>query len=206
MSDQQPRTDFVFDLAGVLVEWDPLSVYLEMYGGDRDRAQEFLDNVLGESSQREISAGRDMEEVLAERAKAFPDEREAIYAWRGRWQEMLRGENAGAVAVLEELRERGYRTFALGNWSREEFQWARPRFDFLDDFDGVLLSGDCGVLKPDAAIFRRAQEQFGVQPTQTVFIDDDPVNAQAAVTQGWNGLVFENARRLYLVLMDYGYL
>jgi 2-haloacid dehalogenase len=119
---------------------------------------------------------------------------------------MLRGEIPGAVAVLEELRERGYRTFALGNWSREEFGWARPRFPFLDGFDDVLLSGDCGVLKPAAEIFRLASQQFGLRPEHTVFVDDRATNAEAAVALGWNGLVFEDPRQLYLVLMEYGFL
>jgi len=70
----------------------------------------------------------------------------------------------------------------------------------------VLLSGDCGVLKPDAQIFQRAQRQFDLRPQHTVFIDDRAANAQAAVAQGWNALVFEDPRQLYLVMMDYGYL
>ena len=200
------RTAFVFDLAGVLLEWDPLPLYLDVINGERGRAQHFLSSVMGDAAQREISAGRAVDAVLAECSERTPEFSEAIYAWRSRWQEMLRGEIAGSVAVLGELRERGYPTFALGNWSREEFEWARPRFGFLDGFDDVLLSGDCGVLKPDAEIFRRAEACFSLQPSQTVFIDDRPANAEAAVALGWNGLVFEDPRQLYRVLMDYGYL
>ncbi len=110
------------------------------------------------------------------------------------------------MAALGELRERGYPTFALGNWSREEFGWACARFAFLEGFDDTLLSGDCGVLKPDADIFRLAQRRFALQPAHTVFIDDRRANAEAAVAQGWNGLVFEDPRQLYRVLMDYGLL
>jgi len=206
VSELPSRTDFVFDLAGVLLDWDPLPLYLEVFHGDRREAEKFLTTVMGDAPQREISAGRELEVVLRDCAASFPDYREAIYAWSSRWHEMLRGEIAGTVAVLEELRERGYRTFALGNWSREEFQWARPRCGFVDGFDDVLLSGDCGVLKPDPEIFRRAQKQFDLLPQRTVFIDDRAANAEAAVALGWNGLVFEDARQLYLVLMDYGYL
>ncbi|MDH3716006.1 MAG: hypothetical protein OET44_19405 [Gammaproteobacteria bacterium] len=114
--------------------------------------------------QREISAGRDIDAVLSDRAELLPRHREAAYAWRSRWQEMLRGETVGAVAVLEELRERGYRTFALGNWSREEFGWARPRFRFFDGFDDVLLSGDCGALKLAAEIFAWQVNSSGSGP------------------------------------------
>jgi len=206
VSELPSRTDFVFDLAGVLLDWDPLPLYLEVFDGDRREAEQFLTTVMGEAPQRAISAGRGIDAVLGDRAASFPQHREAVYAWRSRWHEMLRGEVAGAVAVLEELRERGYRTFALGNWSREEFHWMQPRCGFLDGFDDVLLSGDCGVLKPDPEIFLRAQKQFGLLPERTVFIDDRAANAEAAVALGWKGLVFEDARQLYLVLMDYGYL
>lgn len=200
------RTAFVFDLAGVLLQWEPLALYRDVFEGDEAAAQDFLARVMNESVQREISAGRPAAEVLREVAARHPAQRAAIEAWQTRWHEMLPGAIDGAVAVLGELRERGYRTFALGNWAREEFALAAARFDFLAGFDDVLLSGDCGMLKPDPGIFRLATQRFGLDPGRTVFIDDRADNAAAAVACGWNALIFEDPRRLYLVLMDYGLL
>ena len=89
------------------------------------------------------------------------------HAWE-RWDDMLEGPIVGTVSVLDELRERGYDTFLLGNWGREEFERARPGLTFLDGFRDVILSGDCGILKPDPGIFELAEEQFSLNPVQTV--------------------------------------
>ena len=144
-----------------------------------------------------------MQQVLDALATQHPDYTDAIHAWRTHWREMVIGPIGGTVAALGEIRERGYKTYALGNWAREEFDWVVDEFDFLRQFDGVLLSGDCGLLKPDAGIYQRAEQQFALQPAHTIFIDDREGNVLTAIQRGWNGIVFENPRQLYLTLMEY---
>ena len=197
---------FVFDLAGVLLDWDPLPLYQSVFSGDETAISHFMQNVMGEAPQAAISKGAPMQQVLDALAAEHPDYQQAIQAWINRWHEMLTGPIGGSVSALEELRERGYRTFALGNWSREEFNWIVDKYDFLEHFDDVLLSGDCGLVKPDPAIYALAEQQFSLEPTNTVFIDDRADNVQAAIQRGWNGLVFENPRHLYLTLMEYNFL
>ncbi len=119
---------------------------------------------------------------------------------------MVVGSIEGTVSVVEELKERGHRVYVLGNWGRDEFERASGRFAFLELFDDILLSGDCGVLKPDEKIFALAEKQFGLVAANTIFIDDRADNVHAAIQRNWNGIVFENPRQLYLVLMDYGIL
>ena len=108
--------------------------------------------------------------------------------------------------MVDELQERGHRVYVLGNWGREEFDRARPRFGVLEKFNDILLSGDCGILKPDPKIFALAEQRFNLIPENTVFIDDKSENVQTAINRKWNGIIFENPRQLYLVLMEYGIL
>ena len=196
----------VFDVAGVLLEWDPMRVYDEVFQkSGRDQA-EFFSRVLDSETMNAISAGQSMSSVLADRIGSFPGWESEIRIFEERWNEMLVGLISGTDDVIGELQERGYRVFLLGNWGREEFNWARERFPILSTMNGVLLSGDCGILKPDTRIFALAEEQFGLEPASTIFIDDRADNVQAALDRGWNGIVFENSRHLYLTLMEYGIL
>ena len=197
---------FVFDMAGVLVEWDQHILFDPLFdqsGKDRDA---FFKNVFGDEVQTAISAGQPMEKLISDLVKKFPAWSSEIQTYWERWDEMLIGAIDGTVSVVDELQERGHRVYVLGNWGREEFDRARPRFGFLKNFDGILLSGDCGILKPDPQIFALAEQRFNLIPEQTVFIDDKSENVQTAINRGWNGIIFENPRQLYLVLMEYSIL
>jgi 2-haloacid dehalogenase len=205
---EAPQRDlvFVFDMAGVLVEWDADALYGQVFAGrGRDR-DHFFNHVFGDAAQSAISAGEPMKDLLGGLLEKHPDWCSEIKLYWDRWDEMVVGAIDGTVAVVSELKERGHRVYVLGNWGREEFDRALPRFDFLDWFDDILLSGDCGILKPDPGIFEIAENRFGLVPEQTVFIDDRSDNVAAAISRNWNGIVFENPRQLYLTLMDYGIL
>ena len=205
MTHGKPRRELtlVFDVAGVLLEWNSAAVYDDLLAGSGTSTREFFSTVIDSDAQHAMSAGRPMAEVLDDCIRKHPRWEQEIRAWLERWDEMLVGEIGGTVSVIGELRERGYRVFLLGIWAREEFDCARKRFPFLDSVDDVLLSGDCGILKPDPGIFRLAETRFGLVPEKTVFIDDRKDNVMAAIELGWNGIVFEDPRQLYLVLMDY---
>ena len=93
---------------------------------------------------------------------------------------MLTGEIPGTVDVLADLRAAGVRLVALSNWSAEMFPIARERFDFLAWFEGIVISGDVGVNKPDRRIFDHLAERFEIEPEAALFIDDSPANIDAA--------------------------
>jgi 2-haloacid dehalogenase len=197
---------FVFDLAGVLLKWQPERFYEDYFVDTPEHYDYFFSHVMSDDVQRDISIGKPFDEVLADCIKRHPDYADAINSWREHWHTMLVGEIEGSVAVISELRERGYKIFLLGNWARQEFDWALTRFTFLCEFDDVLLSGDCGLSKPDDAIFALAEKRFELTPADTIFIDDREDNVMAAIGRGWNGIIFESPRQLYRTLMDYGLL
>ena len=122
-----------------------------------------------------------------------PDYSEAIRAWDERWDEMVIGPIEGTVEFARSLRSRGLGTYLLGNWSREEFDRALRRFDFLSEFAGAVIAGDCGIMKPDPRVFAIAVKRFGLEPRATVVVDDSAANVAAATALGFEGVVFESA-------------
>ncbi len=118
---------------------------------------------------------------------------------------MLGGALEDSVQVMRELRGAGVPVYALSNWSKEKFTVTRKRFPFLDEFEGILISGEVGVGKPDPAIFREFLDRFGLVARSTVFIDDSPANVAVARTLGIEGILFENADQLRRDLANRGF-
>jgi 2-haloacid dehalogenase len=137
-----------------------------------------------------------MRDAVAELAARHPDERHLIEAYRARWPEMLGGAVDGSVAILEDLRAKVPALYALSNWPAETFPHARARFGFLEWFDGMVVSGEVGMRKPDHGIYRLLLERYRIEPSTTLFIDDLPENLAPAEALGLTGLRFTSADRL----------
>lgn len=174
----------IFDLGGVLVDWNPHHLYRHLIPDEAERCR-FLAEVCPQSWNERQDAGRPVAEATAERAALFPEHAELIAAYYGRWEEMLAGAVAGSVAVLEALHARGVPLYALTNWSAELFPVARRRFEFLQRFRGIVVSGEEKLIKPDAAIFELLCRRHGLTPARTAFIDDNPANVEAARRLGF---------------------
>lgn len=202
----EQRLRFVFDVAGVLLNFDPDVVLEPLFQNTGRSLDVFHTEICGSEFHGRISRGDEPTLVIEETCRRYPDWEQEIRLWESRFDDMLTGSLEGTVSVVEELKERNHRVYLLGNWHRNEFVRAALRFDFLNWFDDVLLSSDCGVLKPDPEIFALAEQQFELQPADTVFIDDREDNVRAALDRNWNGIVFESERHLYLTLMDSGIL
>jgi 2-haloacid dehalogenase len=175
----------VFDLGGVLIDWNPRHLYRQLFAGDAAAMERFLAEVCTQDWNVRQDAGRPFAEGVAELQARFPAHADLIAAYDARWGEMLAGPIEDNVALLAELAQAGVPLYALSNWSAEKFPIARGRFDFLDWFAGIVVSGEVGLVKPDPAIFRHAIERFALTPEATIFIDDSAHNAAAAATLGF---------------------
>ena len=191
-------TAVVFDLGGVLVDWDPRYLYRQLFDDP--------DEVTTAEWNAHQDAGRPWLEAVELLVAEHPQRRELIEAFHRRWPEMLAGEIPGTVDVLADLRGAGARLIALSNWSAETFPVARERFDFLAWFEGIVISGDVGVNKPDPRIFDHITEQFGIEPAAAVFIDDSSANVDAAKALGFRAIRFTNATALRRELTRLGLL
>jgi 2-haloacid dehalogenase len=200
-----PVKTVVFDLGGVLIDWDPRYLYRKLLA-DEAAVEEFLATVCTPAWNAEQDRGRPWAEAVAELVERHPVHAAAITAYHERWPEMLGGDIAGTVALLEELRAAGVPRYALTNWSTETFGFARERFAFLDWFDGVVVSGQERVAKPDPRLFRVLLDRFGLAPEATFFVDDSPANVEAARRLGLDAVRFHDAERLRGELVERGLL
>lgn len=199
------RPTVVFDLGGVLIDWDPRRLYRSMLPDDA-AVEAFLAEVGFAEWNAAQDAGRPFTEAVAELSERFPHHAELISAYPQRFAETLVGEVGGTVAVLEELDAQGARLLALTNWSAETFVHGRSRFAFLDRFEGIVVSGELGVAKPDPRIFAHLLERYAVRAQEAVFIDDVPANVEAALRAGLDALVFHDAAQLRAELVRRGLL
>lgn len=181
-----PRTieAVVFDLGGVLVDWDPAHLYRKLIP-DTKEMELFLTTVCNLEWNAHQDRGRSLSEGTAELVAQFPEQANLIEAYYGRWEEMVPGQFDGSVALLAELRGAGFRLFALSNWSSETFPTVRHRFSFLEWFEDIVISGEVGIVKPDPDIYELAKTRFQVDPPLTLFIDDSTANVKAAEAAGF---------------------
>jgi 2-haloacid dehalogenase len=198
-------TTVVFDLGGVLVDWDPRYLYRQLFD-DPDEMEVFLAEVTTADWNAHQDAGRPWAEAVELLVAEHPQRRELIEAFHRRWPEMLAGEIPGTVDVLADLRSAGVRLVALSNWSAEMFPVARERFDFLAWFEEIVISGDVGVNKPDRGIFEHLIENFGVEPAAALFVDDSSANVEAAKALGFRAIKFTDAGALRRELVRLGLL
>ena len=195
----------VFDLGGVLIDWDPRHLYRRLFD-DPDEMEAFLEEVeLAEWNSRQ-DAGGSWIDAIEQLATTHPERRELIEAFHRRWPETLAGEIPGTVDILEELRAAGVRIFALSNWSAETFPVALERFPFLGWFDGIVISGEVGVIKPDPRIFERLLDRFGVEARDAVFVDDSAANVAATGRLGFHAVRFTDPAALRVELVRLGLL
>ena len=180
----------VFDIGGVLVDWDPRHLYRSMFDGNHLEMERFLDEVCTNEWNHAMDAGRPFADASAELIAQYPQYEGQILAWQGRWTEMLSGSIEGTVEVLQDLAAAGVRLLALTNWSAETFPEARRRFEFLARFEAIVVSGEHGLAKPDPALFQVLIDQHAVEPGAAVFVDDRADNVAAAVGLGLTGVVF----------------
>ena len=174
----------LFDLGGVLVDWNPRHLYREIFF-DEAVVEHFLATVCTQEWNEEQDAGRPFREAVELLVARYPQHAAAIRAYDDRWAEMLKGAIEESVAILEELRARNVPLFALTNWSAEKFPLARSRFEFLEWFDGILVSGEERIKKPDSRIYQLAIERFALEPAETLYVDDAEKNIAAAALLGF---------------------
>ena len=186
----RPPSAVVFDLGGVLIDWDPRHLYRSMFAGDEAAMEAFLATVCTPEWNARQDAGRPWAEAVVTLVEEFPAERERIVAFHERWPEMLGGAIEGTVAILVELRDRRVPVYALSNWSAETFPVARARYPFLGWFDGLVISGEERLAKPDPRLFRVLLERHRLDPRSTVYVDDSAANVTVAAELGMVALQF----------------
>ncbi len=198
-------SSIIFDIGNVLLDWSPRYLYSKIF---RDEAELdwFLENVCAADWILELDRGLPFVEGVAERSRLFPRYAEQIAAFDLRWQETLKGAITGSVRLLEALHDEGAPLYALTNFSAEKYRETRRLYDFFRLFEGVVVSGEEEMTKPDPAIYRLTTRRYELRPEACLFIDDRPANVAAARELGWNAALFLNPAQLEATLKSYGFL
>ena len=200
------RDTVVFDLGGVLIDWDPRHLYRKLLAGEEAAMEHFLATVCTHEWNRGQDAGRTFAEACGLLKAEHPDKTELIDAYHLRFDEMMPGPIAGSVEILAELKAAGTPLYCLTNFSAETYPPTFERFEFLRWFHGVLVSGEVGVIKPDPRIFELLIERFAIDPRRAVYIDDVAANVAAARPFGIHAIHFTSPAALRTELAQLGLL
>ena len=193
----------VFDLGGVLLDWNPRHLYRRLIE-DPAEMERFLAEVCTMTWHAEHDRGLPFDESAARLAAEHPEHAELIWAWGRRSEEMVAGPIEGTVELLAQLRERGVRLLALTNMERETYPVRRARFAFMRWFEGTVVSSHEGLIKPDPRIFSLLVARYDLTPARTLFIDDSERNVRAARDLGLRAVHFTGPEALRAALAGYG--
>ena len=175
---------FLFDLGGVFFDWDPNHFYKHIFESENKRTF-FLNKICNDEWNVKQDAGRKIVEAEAELITKFPDYENEIKMYYANHRKMIKGTFNSSIKVLEKLKKLNYKCFVLSNWSAETFLGMTEEYSFLKKFDGLLISGEEKLMKPDEKIYNLAITRFELIPNQTIFIDDKLENINTAKKLGF---------------------
>lgn len=193
----------VFDLGGVLIDWNPRHLYRKIFKSEEEM-EWFLSNICTYEWNVQQDAGRLFSVATAELTARHPEYSDKIALYYSRWEEMLGGEIGDTVKLFYELKSMGIPLYALTNWSHEAFPVAFERYGFLKDFEGIVVSGYEKCMKPDPALYRILIERYDIRPEDSVYIDDNEKNADAAAQLGFHAIHFSSPGQLRDELKNLG--
>ena len=197
--------NIIFDLGGVLIDWNPEYVYLEVFKGDRKKMQWFFDEICTMDWNENQDAGYPLQKATEDRVKMFPQYEEWIRMYYGRWEEMLGEAIEDTVTILNQLLENpDYRVVALTNWSAETFPVALSRFEFLHRFEGIVVSGTEKTRKPFPEIYQLTLDRYEFKAQESLFIDDNLRNIESASAMDIQTIHFKNLNDLKSNLKQMG--
>jgi len=199
----QKPTTVVFDVGNVLLRWDPRNLYRTIFD-DEDEMERFLSDVCTPHWNIEQDRGRDWDEAVALLATDFPAHEDSIRAFHHRWEETVSGPIHENVALLGRLRDAGVPNYCITNFSGPKFALSQARYPFLTGFDGIIVSGDERVLKPEPEIYNLLLARYDLKAGDCVFIDDSKANVEGARAVGMHAIHFVEPMDLAAELRSHG--
>ena len=189
--------NIIFDLGGVLIDWNPDYVFLKVFKDDKIKLKEFYEKVCTFEWNENQDAGYPLDKATEDRIKIFPEYEDQIRMYYGKWEEMIGGEIKEVVTILKNLvKENNFRVLALTNWSAETFPIALKKFDFLHLFEGIVVSGTEKTRKPFSDIYEIILNRYNLIATESIFIDDNIRNIKAANKFGIKTIHFKDPLQL----------
>lgn len=196
--------NIVFDFAGVVFHWQPQALLDRLLPGRGVTTADFFQGYDGDWADfdRGLVDPEPLSMRIAMRANVSPVEAQMVIAAVP--DELT--PDADMLVLLEELHRRGAALFYISNMPMPYAERLEERYGFLSLFRHGLISGRIGMVKPDAAIFERAELAFGLAPESTLFFDDMHANVVAAAARGWQAVRWESAAQCRAELVRRGLL
>lgn len=182
---------FLFDLGGVFFDWNPEYFFKNVFS-DSEELNYFLSNVCNNNWNIQQDAGRSIKEAEEELIIKFPNFSQQIRMYYLNHRKMIKGTYQESINVLESIKKKNLECFVLSNWSAETFKGMTKDYTFLKQFDGMLISGEVKMAKPDPKIFKLAINKFNLIPNETLFIDDNLDNINSAQNIGFKTIHLRN--------------
>ena len=187
----------IFDLGGVLIDWNPKYVYDEKYFDSEEKRLYFFGNICTSEWNEEQDGGRSIVDATQMLVEQFPEWESSIRDYYGRWTDMLKSAIPGTVEIFRQLKENGkYKLYALTNWQTGLFDIALVRYNFLHWFDGRVVSGEEKMRKPFPEFYQKLLDRYHVKAEEALFIDDNFRNIQAAEKIGITSIHFTSPQQL----------
>ena len=184
--------NIVFDFGGVLVDWNPRYLFRDIFKDD-EKMEYFLSNICTDSWNVQQDAGRTLAEGTKLLQSQFPEHSAMIQQFYDGWEVMLKDEIPENSRLLSQFDREKFRLFGLTNWSGETFPIALERFPFFSEFEGIVVSGDEKMIKPNKEIYLLLLDRYNLKAEDSIFIDDNFKNIEAANELGFQTIhVTEN--------------
>jgi putative hydrolase of the HAD superfamily len=182
--------NIVFDLGNVLLKFKPKE-FLRNYIDDHQKIERFVKRVTGSQKWLLLDQGLlPVSEVEDHLKNKYPEDRDLLDSFFENWMDMLTPIEKN-VELLYTLKDNDYRTYALSNFIKEAFYWVVDKYEFFMVFDGMVISYQEKVIKPQRKIFEILLERYDLIAENCLFIDDTRSFIDIAKKLGFNVIHYE---------------
>ncbi len=192
----------VFDFGGVLINWEPRRVFQKFFHQDPQAMEAFMQEIGFSEWNRQQDAGYPFKQAVIDLSTRFPQYARIIQAYDVDWEESITGIVPGTVELVRKLKEKGFPLYGLTNWNLDKFSLVRRKYDFLDLFDEIIVSGEIRMAKPDPEIYHFLLDRIHRLPGECLMIDDSLANIETARKIGFPTIHFSSAERLEKELLN----
>ncbi|MDO4662993.1 MAG: HAD family phosphatase [Tissierellia bacterium] len=181
--------NIIFDMGGVLIEFAG-PIYVRNHYKDDIY---LIDELFHSKDWEKVDLGLAKEEDLIEKfTRKYPDKKDEIEDILLNWHKEVIYKNTDIIDKLKN----DYKIYALTNMGENHFNYLSDR-NFFDRFDGVIASYKLHLIKPDNRIYEKLLEEFDIDPTESIFIDDNKKNIKASEKLGFNSILYDGNIDLY---------
>lgn len=182
----------IFDLGGVVFEWNPRKI-LELYYSDATLRTEMMHALFQHPDWLEMDRGTLLESEAIERLKIRIDRphNELVGLFNAIRCSLLPKQDT--VELINRLSQRNIPLYCLSNMPISTFAYLQQQHTIFKIFEGIVISGEVKMMKPENQIFEYLLKQYGLSVNQTIFIDDHQPNIDAANVLGFKTILFQDA-------------